>query len=82
MKKEKRPKITRDQRRQHTREIRSQAKKDVRQHPLLFATYVVLRALVLVVLVLEAVKGDYYNVFLCGLTLVLFMIPTFLLLLK
>ena len=77
MKKEKRPKITRDQRRQHAREIRSQAKKDVRQHPLLFATYVVLRALVLVVLVLEAVKGDYYNVFLCGLTLVLFMIPTF-----
>lgn len=77
MKKEKRPKTTRDQRRQHAREIRSQAKKDVRQHPLLFATYVVLRALVLVVLVLEAVKGDYYNVFLCGLTLVLFMIPTF-----
>ena len=36
-----------------------------------------LRALVLLVLVLEAVKGDYYNVFLCGLTLVLFMIPTF-----
>ncbi len=36
-----------------------------------------LRALVLLVLVLEALKGDYYNVFLCGLTLVLFMIPTF-----
>ena len=32
---------------------------------------------VLAVLVLEAVKGDYYNVFLCVLTLVLFMIPTF-----
>ena len=37
----------------------------------------VLRFLVLAVLVLEAVKGDYYNVFLCVLTLVLFMIPTF-----
>ena len=52
-------------------------KGDVHKHPLLFTTYVVLRALVLLVLVLEAVKGDYYNVFLCGLTLVLFMIPTF-----
>ena len=49
----------------------------MRSHPLLFTTYVVLRALVLLVLVLEALKGDYYNVFLCWLTLVLFMIPTF-----
>lgn len=77
MKKTTRPKPTREQRRQRAREVQAQAKQDVRSHPLLFTTYVVLRALVLLVLVLEALKGDYYNVFLCGLTLVLFMIPTF-----
>ena len=77
MKKTTHPKPTREQRRQRAREVRAQAKQDVRSHPLLFTTYVVLRALVLLVLVLEALKGDYYNVFLCGLTLVLFMIPTF-----
>lgn len=77
MKKNTRPKPTREERRQRAREVQAQAKQDVRSHPLLFTTYVVLRALVLLVLVLEALKGDYYNVFLCGLTLVLFMIPTF-----
>lgn len=77
MKKTTHPKPTREQRRQRAREVRAQAKQDVRSHPLLFTTYVVLRALVLLVLVLEALKGDYYNVFLCGLTLVLFMIPAF-----
>ena len=71
------PKPPREPRRQRAREVRAQAKQDVRSHPLLFTTYVVLQALVLLVLVLEALKGDYYNVFLCGLTLVLFMIPTF-----
>ena len=77
MKKQPRPKRTREEKRLHRQEIRAQMKGDVHKHPLLFTTYVVLRALVLLVLVLEAVKGDYYNVFLCGLTLVLFMIPTF-----
>ena len=77
MKKTTHPKPTREQRRQRAREVRAQAKQDVRKHPLLFTIYVVLRFLVLAVLVLEAVKGDYYNVFLCVLTLVLFMIPTF-----
>ena len=77
MKKTTHPKPTREQRRQRAREVRAQTKQDVRSHPLLFTTYVVLRALVLLVLVLEALKGDYYNVFLCGLTLVLFMIPAF-----
>lgn len=72
MKKTTHPKPTREQRRQRAREVRAQAKQDVRSHPLLFTTYVVL-----LVLVVEALKGDYYNVFLCGLTLVLFMIPTF-----
>ncbi len=70
-------KLTGVERRQHLKEMRQQAKSDVRQHPVLFTTYVVLRVLVLLVMIREVFKGDYYNVFLCGLTLVLFMIPTF-----
>ncbi len=66
-----------EERRQRRAQARGQMRQDVRQHPALFATYVVLRFLALLVLIREAFKGDYYNVFLCGLTLVLFMIPTF-----
>lgn len=40
--------------------------------------YFVLRFLVIAAMVLELLKGDYYGVFLCVLTLILFMIPTFL----
>ena len=46
MKKTTHPKPTREQRRQRAREVRAQAKQDVRSHPLLCTTYVVLRALV------------------------------------
>ncbi|MGI6254057.1 MAG: hypothetical protein ACOYJZ_00355 [Acutalibacter sp.] len=77
MRQKKHPKPTPEERRQHRREVRQQVRLDARQHPLLFTTYVVLRVLVLLVMIREVFKGDYYNVFLCGLTLVLFMIPTF-----
>ena len=40
-------------------------------------TYFVLRILVLVVLVLAALNRQWYNVFLCLLTLVLFLLPSF-----
>ena len=73
----KHPRPSREERRQHRQEVRQQVRLDARQHPLLFTTYVVLRVLVLLVMIREIFKGDYYNVFLCGLTLVLFMIPTF-----
>lgn len=42
-----------------------------------FITYVVLRVLVLATLVMQMLHGNYYNVFLCLLTLVLFLIPAF-----
>ena len=77
MAKKKQPRPTREERRQHSRETRQQMRGEIRQHPVLFTTYVVLRALVIAVMVLEIFNGEYYNVFLCGLTLVLFMIPTF-----
>ena len=71
------PPMTKEQRRQQGRETRAQIRQGARKHPALFTTYVVLRVLVLLVMVREVFNGDYYNVFLCGLTLVLFMIPTF-----
>ena len=37
--------------------------------------YLVLRALVIVVMVLRFLRGDFASVFLCGLTLILFLIP-------
>ncbi len=39
------------------------------------ALYIILRLLVIVVMILEIFRKNYYNVFTCALTLVLFMIP-------
>ena len=77
MTKTKRPRPTKEERRQRRRDTRAQMRKDIRRHPLLFTTYVVLRFLVLLVMLREFFKGDYYNVFLCGLTFALFLIPSF-----
>ena len=43
----------------------------------LFTLYLVLRILVIGIMVMQLLKGNYHNVFLCVLTLVLFMIPSF-----
>ena len=72
-----RPSLTKEERRQNARNTRQQMKNDIHQHPILFTTYVVLRVLVIAVMVLEIFNREYYDVFLCGLTLVLFMIPSF-----
>lgn len=37
--------------------------------------YLTLRALVIVIMILRFLRGDFANVFLCGLTLILFLIP-------
>ena len=68
---------TREQRKARRQEEFTAVRRQAKEHPKLTATYFVLRLLVLAVMVLEALKGNYYNVFLCGLTLVLFLIPTF-----
>ena len=68
---------TKEQRKARRREEFTTVRRQAKEHPKLTATYFVLRLLVLAVMVLEALKGNYYNVFLCGLTLVLFLIPTF-----
>ena len=49
---------------------------EIREHKSSFAVYVVLRMPVLAMAILQFFNGDYENVFLCILTLVLFTLPT------
>lgn len=49
----------------------------IHTHKKAFAIYVVLRVMVIVILVLSALNGNFENVFLCALTLALFLIPSF-----
>lgn len=51
---------------------------EIREHKSSFAVYVILRALVILCMVLQIFNKNYENVFLCALTLILFMVPSFL----
>jgi len=73
----KKPKLSKEEKRQRSLQGRARAKKEIKEHPVLFCTYVVLRALVIAVMVLQIRNREWYDVFLCGLTLILFMIPSF-----
>ena len=48
---------------------------EIREHKSSFAVYVVLRMLVLAMAILQFFNGDYENVFLCILTLLLLLAP-------
>jgi hypothetical protein len=48
----------------------------IRQNKRLFALYSILRALVILVMIIQFLNRNYENVFLCGLTLMLFLIPS------
>lgn len=50
---------------------------EIREHRSTFVVYMLLRVLVLVMMVLQCFNGNYENVFLCLLTLVLFAMPAF-----
>jgi len=50
----------------------------IKENKAVFAVYVVLRLIVLACLVLSAVDGNWENVFVCLLVLVLFLVPNFL----
>ena len=49
----------------------------IKTHKITFAVYVILRLIVLAVLVVSVVAGRYENVFVCTLTLILFLVPAF-----
>lgn len=52
-------------------------REQIRENRALAAAYIVLRALVVLVMVAQFFNGNFENVFLCVLTLVLFFIPSF-----
>ena len=51
---------------------------EISEHKSSFAVYLVLRALVILVMVLQVLNHNYENVFYCGLTLLMLIIPSFL----
>lgn len=77
MKKEKKKKLTKEERKLRSAENKRKMKQEIKAHPVLFAAYVILRALVIAVMVLQIFNREYYDVFLCALTLLLFTIPSF-----
>lgn len=48
----------------------------IRMHKKKFAIYIILRVLVIMTLILQMLNKNYENVFLCILTLMLFLIPS------
>lgn len=58
------------------RAVRLHARKLYRQNRILFFTYFILRFLVIGIMVAQLLNGNYFDVLVCLLTLVLFMIPS------
>ncbi len=56
---------------------RKSVKEQIRENPRLAAVYVILRVLVVLVMIAQIFNGNFENVFLCVLTLMLFTIPSF-----
>ena len=52
-------------------------REEIKNKKTIFAVYSILRIFVLITLVLQFLKGNYENVFLCLLTLLLLIVPTF-----
>lgn len=69
--------LTKEEKRRRAQLERAKMKAEVKAHPRLAAVYVILRVLVLAVMVLQITNREWYDVFLCALTLTLFLIPSF-----
>ena len=57
--------------------INKAVKLEIREHRSSFIVYVVLRALVVLMMILQIFNGNFENVFLCALTLLLLIVPSF-----
>ncbi len=60
------------------RKFWSQYKETIKRNKGTFFVYVFLRALVVIAMVVSCARGNYENLFFCGLALVLFLVPSFL----
>lgn len=54
-----------------------QTRAEIREHPVLFSVYLILRICVFAVLIIQLFNKNYESVLICLLTLVLFLIPSF-----
>lgn len=57
--------------------LKDRLREQIKTHKKAFAIYMFLRLLVLITLILQLIHGNYENAFLCILTLILFLIPSF-----
>lgn len=73
----KKKRLTREEKKLQQVQRWEKTKQEIKAHPGMAVTYLVLRVLVVAVMLLQLFNGKYYDVFLCGLTLTLFMIPSF-----
>lgn len=55
----------------------SELKNEIKNHKPVFAVYVVLRLLVIAAMALSFISGHYENLFVCSLSLILFLVPAF-----
>lgn len=77
MPRQKKQKLTKEEKKLRSAEIKAKTKQEIKEHPVLFSAYVILRALVIAVMIRQVFQQEYYDVFLCALTLALFTIPSF-----
>ncbi len=54
-----------------------QYKEQIKKNKITFFVYVLLRALVVGAMIISCIRGNYENLFFCGLALVLFLVPAF-----
>jgi len=69
-------KRTRQEQRQETRSFRKALKQELREHRNSFIVFYILRALVIVALVRQLLRGDYESAFFCILTFLLLYVPS------
>ena len=77
MRRNKKEKLTKEEKKLRAAQRRKSMKQEIKTHPVLFCADVILRALVIAVLIRKIFQQEYYDVFLCSLTLLLFTIPSF-----
>lgn len=56
---------------------RGELKETIKQHKAVFTVYIILRLSVIAIMIAQFLNGEYYNVFMCLFTLLLFTIPSF-----
>ena len=70
------PKKAKKQQKGKIRRALETAHQELRRKPVVSVVYLILRALVILTIVRQSMNGNFENVFLCALTLILFLLPT------